>query len=99
MTLFEQIPSATVILQHYRPESPTMQCPKCAAIMEQVTFDSVTVDRCTGCKGIWFEANEQKWLKEKKGSEAIDSGDAAVWKKMDKITNILCPRCHGPMIR
>ena len=76
-----------------------MNCPKCHAAMELVTFEGVTVDRCTGCKGIWFDANEQKWLKEKKGSEIIDTGDAAVGKKMDKINNYLCPRCQGPMIR
>jgi uncharacterized protein len=76
-----------------------MNCPKCNATMELITFEGITVDRCTGCKGIWFDANEQKQLKEKKGSEAIDIGDAAVGRKMDKITNILCPRCHGPMIR
>jgi len=67
--------------------------------METVSFDNVTVDRCTGCKGIWFDANEQKQLKEKKGSESIDSGDIAMGKKMDKITDIECPRCHNKMIR
>jgi uncharacterized protein len=76
-----------------------MNCPKCSAPMELVTFEDVTVDRCTSCNGIWFDANEQKWLKEKKGSEVVDSGDAAVGRKMDKITNYKCPRCHGAMIR
>lgn len=76
-----------------------MKCPKCDAEMELVTYEGVTVDRCTGCKGIWFDANEQKWLKEKKGSEVIDIGDVATGKKMDKITKINCPRCHTPMIR
>ncbi len=76
-----------------------MKCPKCNAAMELVTFEGVTVDRCTACKGIWFDANEQKLLKEKKGSEVIDTGDIATGKKMDKIHNIQCPRCHTPMIR
>ena len=76
-----------------------MECPKCHAAMELITFDGVTVDRCTGCKGIWFDANEQKWLKEKKGSEAIDTGDTTVGKNMDKITNYNCLRCGGGMIR
>jgi Zn-finger nucleic acid-binding protein len=67
--------------------------------METVTFEGITIDRCTGCKGIWFDANEQKHLKERKGSEVVDAGDVLVGRKMDKITNILCPRCHGPMIR
>ncbi len=69
-----------------------MNCPKCNAGMELVTFEGVTVDRCTECRGIWFDANEQKWLKEKKGSEVIDDGDASVGRKMDKINNYECPR-------
>ena len=67
--------------------------------MEPVTFDGVTVDRCTTCKGIWFDANEHRILKEKKGAEAIDTGDVATGRKMDKITNIKCPRCQAQMIR
>jgi uncharacterized protein len=76
-----------------------MNCPKCNAPMELVTFADVTVDRCTSCRGIWFDAHEQKWLKEKKGSDIIDIGNAAVGKKMDKITDYRCPRCQGTMIR
>jgi uncharacterized protein len=76
-----------------------MNCPKCNAAMEPVTYEGVTVDRCTACKGLWFDANEQKLLKEKKGSETIDVGDVTLGKKMDKIHNIQCPRCHTPMIR
>src|SRR5690242_10974545 len=76
-----------------------MKCPKCNAQMELVTYEGVTVDRCTGCKGIWFDANEQRLLKEKKGAEVIDIGDAAIGKRMDKITDIKCPRCESKMIR
>ena len=76
-----------------------MNCPKCKATMEAVVFEDVTVDRCTSCKGIWFDANEQKILKSRKGADAIDSGDTAMGKRMDKITDIRCPRCNVPMIR
>ena len=67
--------------------------------MEAVVFDDVTVDRCTSCKGIWFDANEQKVLKSRKGGDAIDTGDAAIGKRWDKVTDIQCPRCNVPMIR
>jgi uncharacterized protein len=72
-----------------------MDCPKCKAAMELVTFEGVTIDRCTACKGMWFDANEQKWLKElgTKGAEAVDVGDPVVGRKMDKITDYACPRC------
>jgi Zn-finger nucleic acid-binding protein len=61
--------------------------------MELVTVEGVTIDRCTSCRGMWFDANEQKWLKEIKGAESVDVGDPAVGRKMDKITNYACPRC------
>ena len=76
-----------------------MNCPKCHSPMEPVTFDQVTVDRCTGCKGIWFDAREQHKLKEAKGSEAIDTGDDRVGRRMNQVTDIKCPRCQTPMIQ
>ena len=76
-----------------------MQCPKCQAPMELVTHQDVTIDRCTSCKGMWFDANEQKWLMERHGAEVVDIGDPAVGRKMDRITDIQCPRCEIAMIR
>ncbi len=76
-----------------------MNCPKCQAAMEPVTFDEVTVDRCTNCKGIFFDATESRQLKHKKGAESIDTGDTRVGRQMDKITDIECPRCKTKMIR
>ena len=76
-----------------------IQCPKCHSAMDLVTYEDVTIDRCSTCKGMWFDANEQKQLKELKGSESVDVGDPAVGRKMDKITNIECPRCQVAMIR
>ncbi|MCK5194738.1 MAG: zf-TFIIB domain-containing protein, partial [Desulfobulbaceae bacterium] len=32
-----------------------MNCPKCNAMMEKVEYHSIVVDRCTRCKGIWFD--------------------------------------------
>ena len=76
-----------------------MNCPKCQALMEAVSFDGVTVDRCTGCKGIWFDANEQKKLADAKGSEAIDTGDVNVGREMNEMTGVNCPRCQQPMVQ
>ncbi len=76
-----------------------MECPKCHATMEIVTFAGVTIDRCTACKGLWFDAHELTWLKEKNGSEIIDSAVPDVGSQMDTITDYPCPRCHVAMIR
>jgi Zn-finger nucleic acid-binding protein len=75
-----------------------MMCPKCQSPMEPVAFEGVTVDRCTGCKGLWFDAQEQKTLQNAKGSQAIDVGDVRTGRTMDTIRDIKCPRCQVPMI-
>jgi Zn-finger nucleic acid-binding protein len=67
--------------------------------MEVVTFEGISIDRCSGCRGMWFDANDQKLLKEHKGADAVDIGDPVIGRKMDKITDIKCPRCQIAMIR
>ena len=58
---------------------------------------SVDVDRCTQCKGIWFDPGEAEALKDKWGAEYIDDGDAVTGKEHDKIRDINCPRCGCEM--
>jgi len=74
-----------------------MNCPKCQAAMEAATYEGITVDRCTGCKGLWVEAGVRKQLRETKGTESLDSGDVRTGRKMNEITNVLCPKCQQPM--
>ena len=70
-----------------------MNCPKCNAVMEKVTYEGVEVDRCTGCQGIWFDFREQQQLKKVKGAAAgIDVGDPAAGRKMNEVGKINCPR-------
>jgi Zn-finger nucleic acid-binding protein len=76
-----------------------MDCPKCDSIMEPVTFNGITVDRCTKCVGIWFSEAEHKILKGMKGSEAIDTGSPAVGRQYDEIENVACPTCGQDMDR
>lgn len=76
-----------------------MDCPKCGAPMEAVEFGEVVVDRCTNCRGIWFDMLEKEELKAREGSEIIDSGDPAVGRKYDTVDRIDCPVCKVPMLR
>jgi uncharacterized protein len=76
-----------------------MDCPKCGHPMEQVEHGSVEVDRCTLCKGLWFDLLEHEQLKEMRGAEAIDVGDPDVGAIFNRDDRISCPRCRGPMIR
>ncbi len=76
-----------------------MNCPKCGAEMETVTFHGVEVDRCTQCKGLWFDAMEKEELKRYEGSEEIDVGDAKLGRQYNTVDRIDCPQCHTQMIR
>ncbi len=71
-----------------------MKCPKCKSAMEKVEYHSLVVDRCTNCKGIWFDMLEAEKLKEVEGSEKIDTGDRRIGEEYNKIDRILCPKCH-----
>lgn len=76
-----------------------MDCAKCHAAMEIVTFGGIDVDRCTQCKGLWFDAREHEKLKGMKGAEVIDTGSAATGRKNNDVPNVRCPRCTTPMVR
>lgn len=46
-----------------------MNCPKCSAEFETISFNDIEVDRCTGCKGLWFDVLKKDDLLKIKGSE------------------------------
>ena len=73
-----------------------MNCPKCSASMEKVVFEGIEVDRCTGCRGLWFDAGEHEKLKEIGGSSAIDEGASP--PDAGEPHKLTCPVCHTPMI-
>lgn len=79
-----------------RDPDQVIRCPKCAAAMEKVTFAAETVDRCTACQGLWFDAREHERLKDVPGSEAIDVGHAG--PPVPKPGKMTCPVCHTPLI-
>lgn len=74
-----------------------MNCPKCRAAMEVVTFEGIDVDRCTTCKGLWFDVLEKEHLCELHGAEAIDVGERPA-DAGDDHRRILCPVCRTLMI-
>ena len=76
-----------------------MNCPKCDARMETVTFHGVQVDRCTGCQGLWFDGLEHRRLKEMEGAEIIDTGTPLPRDQRDRPGVLLCPRDRGRLIR
>src|SRR5258708_7651895 len=75
-----------------------LACPKCAAPMETVRFQDIEIDRCTGCKGLWFDALEREHLAGLKGSERVDVGSLAA-SGSSAIKTLNCPVCHTQMIK
>ena len=78
-----------------------MECPKCHSSMEEHELSTlsgpVTVDRCTACKGLWFDIGEAEQLKSKWMSDYIDDGDQGFGKQQNEIRDINCPRCGSAM--
>jgi Zn-finger nucleic acid-binding protein len=76
-----------------------MDCPKCQSPMEAVVYESIEVNRCTNCKGLWFDLREQEHLKALEGSESIDVGTLEEGVAYNEVGRIECSICHTPMIR
>lgn len=76
-----------------------MKCPKCSSQFEQVTFQGITVDRCTNCRGLWFDMLEKDDLEKMEGSESIDIGDTEIGQWQNHVQKIECPKCHVKMIK
>lgn len=76
-----------------------MDCPKCHAAMEEVTHSEVLIDRCTRCKGLWFDNGEAEALSDRWVAEYIDTGDPSLGEEMDAVDAINCPRCNKAMRR
>ena len=76
-----------------------MQCPKCQAEMERVVVDSHEIDRCSSCRGLWFDLQEHEELKSH--AAKVDTGDATLGRLQNAIDRICCPVCPSgqPMIR
>ena len=81
----------------FNSEVHNLQCPKCSHGMEEVTHGDVTIDRCTHCKGIWFDAEEAQDLRNIDGAEELDDGDPAEGWKWDSRADIDCPHCGKRM--
>ena len=75
----------------------SLSCPKCASAMEPVTHGDVTVDRCTACKGLWFDLMEHRHLRGAQGAAGIDVGSPVSGAKTDAQRQIACPKCAARM--
>lgn len=76
-----------------------LRCPVDASPMDKVPVSGFTVDRCSTCRALWFDAVElQRVLAGKSAALSIDApGDHA-----DPATRtdaaLTCPRCQSPLV-
>lgn len=77
-----------------------LTCPKCQRPLDSILFQTIEVDRCCQCAGMWFDDTEIETLKDLKGSETIDLGENKTSKATEtENTSISCPRCQITMNR
>lgn len=76
-----------------------MNCPKCGGKMQLVMFEGIGVERCTECRGLWFDMLEHEHLAAIEGSEAIDFGSDELGERFNDIDDIDCPKCSSPMLK
>ena len=74
-----------------------MNCPKCGERMELVTQESIHVDRCAGCGGMWFDLFEAEDLIELEAGPSVDAGNRIKGMMMNRIRDINCPKCGKQM--
>jgi Zn-finger nucleic acid-binding protein len=78
-----------------------LQCPKCKAPMEPVQIENTQVDRCTSCRGLWFDALEDQDIRGTEAAETLDArpADPVPAPTKPRRSLIDCPRCKSPMIQ
>ena len=74
-----------------------MRCPKCGGEFQAVKLGDVEFDRCSGCRGLWFDAAEHEALRSEPGAEAVDAAAADATARANPGTK-MCPRCSVKMI-
>ena len=81
----------------HNPDEHNLKCPKCHHGMEVVVHDEIEIDRCTNCKGLWFDDDEAHRMRSIESSELVDHGDPAEGWKYDSREDIDCPHCGKRM--
>jgi Zn-finger nucleic acid-binding protein len=81
------------------PRPNLLKCPKCGQAMQPMEHEGVEIDRCVGCKGMWFDLLELEDLKKLQGAEKLDIGDAYKGSVHNKTERYDCPVCAGEMVR
>ena len=74
-----------------------MQCPKCYGEMDMVTDETVRVERCKDCHGLYFDQLDQGLLDSIGINSAIDTGDEELGAEYNDMVYVDCPKCDKMM--
>lgn len=85
-----------------------MKCPKCPgdAELKRVSFDSIDVDECPSCEGVWFDflGNELEVILERGRDHVPEALKSTLTNEHGKVSpaddenvSYPCPRCGGKM--
>jgi Zn-finger nucleic acid-binding protein len=67
--------------------------------MDTLNFENVEIERCTGCKGLWFDQSEAEAMKAIQNAEMLDLGVASIGREFNGQEPIHCPRCSSVELR
>ncbi len=70
-----------------------MDCPRCSSPMGEIENEGVTMDFCSDCKGLWFDAGEVASYFELSRDLPMLSAE----NRQEKASDITCPRCSSGM--
>lgn len=73
-----------------------MNCPACSSELEQLKHDRLEIDRCTACRGLWFDETELKsYLANSRAGSGVEGHPA----KLGDESPLLCLRCDATPLR
>jgi uncharacterized protein len=76
-----------------------MHCPKCFSAMETFSFKELRVDRCSACKGLWFQPGVLAQLRNdsQEADRILDPGQVRIGRQYNEVRDIRCPECNASM--
>lgn len=73
-----------------------MKCPKCNNELREEKVDTILVNRCDQCGGMWVSQTELTELEDEAWKDEDDKGEL----EFNKIqSNLNCPECNAAMVR
>jgi len=78
-----------------------MQCPKCNDTMEVKNIESVEINVCSKCAGVWFDQDELRKAKDQTEPD-LNWMDFEIWKHEDRFKfsqkPAKCPKCQIDLV-